>query len=86
MLVRAMLVAGQILFIAGPNAGVDNQGLMNLAAPRPGSLWAVSVADGSVLAKRELVVGPVFDGMAAVDKRLYLTTLSGQVCCFGGDD
>jgi hypothetical protein len=85
LVVRAMLAADQTLFIAGPTAGVNNEALMNLAAPQPGSLWAVSTADGSILARHDLAVAPVFDGMAAADKRLYLATLDGEVCCFGGE-
>jgi outer membrane protein assembly factor BamB len=86
LLVRAMLVADQTLFIAGPHEGTDNHGLMHLAEPQPGALWAISAADGTVQSKCELAVDPVLDGMAAAGERLYLVTRGGDVCCFGRDE
>jgi hypothetical protein len=46
-------------------------------------LWAVSAADGKMLAKHELTAAPVFDGMAAAGKRLYLATVDGALQCLG---
>jgi outer membrane protein assembly factor BamB len=46
-------------------------------------LMAVSAEDGAELARYELDSPPVFDGMAAAGGRLYLTTVEGQVRCFG---
>jgi len=46
-------------------------------------LWAVSAADGTKLAERKLESPPVFDGMAAVSGRLYMSTVYGKVTCFG---
>jgi hypothetical protein len=47
-------------------------------------LIAVSSRDGSELGRLELDAPPVWDGMAAVQGRLLLTTTDGQVLCFGG--
>jgi outer membrane protein assembly factor BamB len=86
MLVRAMLQADQTLFIAGPPAKTNNQGLEELESNQPGILWAVSAADGKKLAEYKLPSTPVFDGMAAAGKSLYLTTKGGNVRCLGGNE
>ena len=79
--VRAMVLAGGTLVIAGPSDVGD------LAAAQPKgavSLWAVSPGDGSVLSKRELKACPVFDSFAACGGRLYFTTVDGRVVCYQG--
>ncbi|MHC4444948.1 MAG: outer membrane protein assembly factor BamB family protein [Planctomycetota bacterium] len=45
-------------------------------------LWAVSAADGEKLAEYRLESMPVFDGLAAANGRLYLSTVDGKVQCF----
>ena len=82
ILVRAMLLADQTLFIAGPSARENNRGLAELDAVQPGLLWAVSAADGKMLARSELAAAPVFDGMAAIPERLLVSCVDGSVCCF----
>lgn len=53
---------------------------------RRGSLLAaVDAADGRAIAAYRLDVAPVFDGLAAANGRLFLSTLDGQVLCAGGD-
>ncbi len=95
--VRAMLVAGETMFIAGPPELTKNKGTgesaLVLARPedavaawngeKGGHLWAVSTKDGAALAKYELDVPPVFDGMAAADGRLYLSLQDGSLVCYG---
>jgi hypothetical protein len=83
LLVRAMLVADQTLFIAGPEVGSDHRGLAELGTKQPGELWAVAAADGKVLARHELAAAPVFDAMAAAEQRLYVATVDGTVLCLG---
>jgi len=85
MLVRAMLVAGRPLFIAGPRAGENNSGLMALGADGSGLLWAVSAEDGSVLAEHEVASVPVLDGMAATRGRVFISTIGGNVICMAGE-
>jgi hypothetical protein len=46
-------------------------------------LWAVSTADGSKLAEYKLDALPVWDGMAAVEGQLFISTRNGSVVCFG---
>jgi len=79
--VRAMLLAGDTLFIAGPG-DVDD-----FAAPQPSkpvSLWAVAASDGSTLAEHTLSAAPVYDSFAASGGRLYFTTVDGRVVCYRG--
>ncbi|MBM3334295.1 hypothetical protein FJY63_06505, partial [Candidatus Sumerlaeota bacterium] len=76
--VRAMVLADKALFLAGPrvDAGGGPEG-------REGALLlAVSPTDGADIAQYTLDCAPVFDGMAAANKQLYLSTLDGRVICF----
>jgi hypothetical protein len=84
LVVRAMILADETLFIAGPRAREKNQGLADLPAVQPGLLRAVSAADGTPRANYELGATPVFDGMAAVPGRLLLSCTDGSVCCYAG--
>ena len=100
LLVRAMVLSGETLFIAGPPDLVDEEDaasrfgepevqaeLARQSAALEGAegavLWAVSTADGAVLAEHKLDALPVFDGMAAAGGRLYLTTTEGKVLSMG---
>jgi len=73
--VRAMLLAGDLLFAAGvPNVG----------NPRgKGVLCVLSRKDGGKLSELKLDAPPVFDGMAAAGGRLYLSKRDGKLACFG---
>ena len=84
MLVRAMLLAEGTLFLAGPSAGENNQGLADLDTVQPGRLSAVSAADGKMLAECELAAAPVLDGMAAIPGRLLISSVDGSVSCLAG--
>jgi hypothetical protein len=92
--VRAMAVAGDTMFIAGPIQADDTKsGSLVLADGKAArdawdgklgsQLWAVSAADGKKLAAHELASPPVWDGMAAIDGRLLLATRDGKLVCFG---
>ena len=76
---RAMLLAGDILFLAGP-ADVDDF----FAAKPKGDvlLWAVSTQDGTRKAEHRLRASPVYDSFAACDGRLYFATADGRVVCW----
>jgi hypothetical protein len=92
VLAQAMVLAGQTLFVAGPPdkvreiphepAEVDPLA-EGLEAQREGSLLAVSSTDGTTLANYPLKSPPSFDGMAAAQGHLYLSTKIGQVVCMG---
>ena len=45
-------------------------------------LMGISTADGETLFRLDLPAPPVWDGMAASNGRLYLTTSDGKVLCF----
>lgn len=54
-----------------------------LDGDRGAALWAVNARDGSKLADLKLDAMPVFDGMIAVNGKLYLATTDGSVTCLG---
>jgi len=93
--VRALVVAGQTMFIAGPPELIQTKGagegalvLENpeeaLAAwqgAKGALMWAVSTKDGKKLAEYRLDVPPVFDGMAAAGGKLFVSMQDGTVIC-----
>jgi outer membrane protein assembly factor BamB len=99
--VRAMVLAGKILFVAGPPDVVDEEEaffalddaaiLEKLALQssmldgKGGALiWAVSAANGKKLAEYRLESLPVWDGMVVAGGRLFISTMNGEIACFGG--
>jgi len=78
---RAMLLAGDTLFVAGPS---DIGDFFAQQPGKPVRLWAVSPADGSKLAEYKLKASPVLDSFAACRGRLYFTTADGRVVCYKG--
>ncbi len=87
--VRAMVLAGDKLFLAGWKDSVAIQERTGRPLdpenpdPRPSVLQAWSARDGSTLAELSLDAEPVFDGLIAAHGRLYLTLQDGTVRCFG---
>jgi outer membrane protein assembly factor BamB len=82
LLARAMALADRTLFIAGPLEGSGAEGLAAAHEGRATSvLWAVSADDGGKLAECRLSAAPVWDGLAAANGRLYVSTLDGKVLC-----
>ena len=85
LLVRAMVLADQTLWLAGPPYAANLEDLpAALEGLRGGLLLAVSATDGETLAQYKLEAPPVWDGMAAAGGRLYLSTTDGRVLCFRG--
>ena len=83
--VQAMVLAGNKLLLAGPPDVVpEDDPYAAFEGRRGAKLWVVSVRDGKRLAEYELDSLPVFDGMAAANGRLYVSTKDGSVTCFGG--
>jgi len=77
--VRGMLLAGDTLFVAGPND------VSELAEDKPDGdvwLWAVSATDGTKKAEYRLKASPVFDSLAAANDCLFFTTVDGRVVCY----
>jgi len=56
-------------------AGQDRRGAL---------LWVVGASDGRTQAQYNLQSPPVWDGMAAANGRLYLSTTDGRISCFAG--
>jgi len=83
--IRAMVLAGTTLFVAGPPDVLDPDDPMASFDGRKGAvLRAVSAADGKTLAELTLGSAPVFDGLIAAHGRLCLSTQDGRVLCLGG--
>ncbi len=83
--VRAMVLAGDRLIVAGPPDVVDADDPYAALEGRNGAVLQVhSAASGEVLASQKLASAPVFDGLSAAGARLYLATADGKVMCLGG--
>jgi outer membrane protein assembly factor BamB len=81
---KAMVLAGDTLFLAGPPDVVpEDDPYAALEGRRGAQLWAVSAEDGKKLSEYPLDSMPVFDGLIAVNGRLYLATVDGALRCFG---
>lgn len=89
--VRSMILAGEILFLAGWRDAVAVEPKTGYPMnphdhdPRSAMLRAVAAASGETLAEYPLESEPVFDGMAAAYGRLYLPLKSGSVICLGAE-
>jgi hypothetical protein len=81
LVVRAMVLAGRTLFLAGTE---EADTLAALETNKGAQLCVVSTTDGKKLAEYNLESQPVFDGMAATNNRLYLATKNGKILCFAG--
>lgn len=83
--VRAMVLAGDRLFIVGPPDVVDESDPLGAFEGRRGSdLWAMSAKTGKKLAEiHHFDALPVYDGLIAARGCLYLSSADGQVTCFG---
>ena len=82
LLARAIVVAGQTLFVAGP-PGSASQSRAAYEGAEGAMLRAVSAGDGKTLAEYRLDALPVFDGLAAAQGRLYLAMCDGRLLCLG---
>jgi hypothetical protein len=84
MVVRAMVLAGGLLFAAGPSMSADRDPAEPTFDQRGNAvLMAFDGQDGRQLATYEVEAQPVFDGMAAAYGRLYLATIDGKLVCRG---
>jgi len=92
---QGLLLTGNTLFVAGPDnpaeevphEPVETDALAAaIESPEGGKLLAISPSDGSILATYELEAPPVFDGLIAADRRLYMSTADGRVICLTEDN
>jgi len=81
---RAMIRAGGTVLLGGMPCEVDEKDLLAAYEGRKGGLlWATSPADGGRMAEYKLKSPPVWDGMAAANGQLYISTQDGSVLCMG---
>ena len=82
ILVRAMVLTGSNLFLAGPpDVFSSEEPAATLEGKRGGLLCVLSTADGGELSRHKLASPPVFDGMAAAGGKLYMAAINGEVLC-----
>jgi outer membrane protein assembly factor BamB len=80
--VRAMTLAAERLFVAGPPDVLDEKDPMASFEGRMGGLLRVYDADaGEHSREYKLTAPPVFDGMIAADGKLLIATTDGRVVC-----
>ena len=80
--VRAMVLAGDTLFVAGPPPDAHTN--LDSFQGRGGVvLRAIAAADGKTLAEHKLAALPVFDGMIAARGRLFIALSNGSLLCMG---
>jgi hypothetical protein len=85
--VRALVLAGEVLFASGWPDAVTILGQADPEASerelQDPKLWAISTKDGQTLAEYDLDALPVFDGAAAAYGRLFMSLQDGRVVCYG---
>ena len=80
--VTAMIRAGDTIFVAGSPDTVDPKDPHGAWEGRKGGIIAAFAADdGKKLAEYKLPAPPVWDGMAAAQNQLFISTSSGHVVC-----
>ena len=83
----AMVQAAETLFIAGPpDTFPEDDPYAAFKGLRGGALLAFSTKGGKKLAEYELADPPVFDGMAAGEEKLYISTQCGMLLCLEGEE
>jgi len=80
--VRAMVLAGKVLFVAGRTVGAADQAEGG-GGRGEALLMAFSASDGKELARQRLDAAPALDGMAAARGRLYVVLENGRLVCMG---
>ena len=83
VVVRAMVLAGETLFVAGPTMPGTTEPDFDDALS-PSLLTAVSASSGRDVSTCKLAAQPVFDGMAAAGGRLYVALGNGTIICLQG--
>lgn len=82
--IRTMVVAGELLFTAGPPDVVDPKDPLGAFEARKGGwLNVFDTATGKKLAEYKLASPPVFSGAAAANSRLFITSENGSLSAFG---
>jgi len=83
--VEAMMLAGDTLFIAGQPDHIDPiDPLAAFEGRAGGKLIAIDSRTGKQLHELTLASPPIFDGLAAAHRRLWLSARDGKLRCFVG--
>ena len=83
--IRAMVKAGDTLFVAGPPDVLDPKDPYAAFEGRKGArVLAISAKDGKELSDIQLEYPPVFDGMIAAGDCLFASLRDGSVVCLAG--
>jgi outer membrane protein assembly factor BamB len=80
IMVRAMVLSRDVLFVAGPTADGKDEALFDDVS-HPAALVAVDVETGDELSRCPLPSQPVFDGMIASGGDLFISLIDGTVRC-----
>jgi len=81
---RAMLKSGEHLFLGVMPVDISEDDPHAAYEGRKGGMvWVVTTRDGSKVAEYEMSAAAVWDGMAAANKHLYISTIDGNVLCMG---
>jgi len=81
---HGVLLAGEHLYLVGPpDLALEWDAYESMIGKRGSLFRIVSTDDGGTLAQFAFNEVPVFDGLIAAGDRLYMSTLSGTLICFG---
>jgi len=80
---RAMIKSGDRLYLGCMSWSGGQDPWAASEGRAPGTLQVVSPADGSKIAEYKLESPPVWDGMAAANERLFISTVEGGLECWG---
>ena len=83
LLGRAMVLAKDTLFVAGPPSKATTS-FLAYEGKKGVALIAVAAADGATLGEYSLGALPVHDGMAVAQGRLFVSLENGVLLCLGG--
>lgn len=82
---RAMVLAGRNLLVAGPPDVLDPEDPMaSFEGRKGGQLWLFSKTKGEKLGEYKLHSPPVLDGMAVAHGKLFLSLKDGTIMCMRG--
>ena len=86
LLVRAMALARETIFAAGPIMAPEDPGTNepSFDSGSPAVMMAFRAADGQDLARVPLDCQPVFDGLALAYGKVFMATFDGRIVCFSG--
>ncbi|MBD3182844.1 PQQ-binding-like beta-propeller repeat protein [Candidatus Poribacteria bacterium] len=81
---RAILKAGENLFIGGmPKDINEHDPHASYEGRKGGIMWIISANDGQQIGEYKLESPPVWDGMAAAYKHIYISLQNGKILCLG---